>query len=187
MRKGFWKQPPLIWDVNPKQIRILNPFYMEIAADKLLSLPIQQPHKIKQVVRGCGRMGKPEGWGPGWEVAGTSRGLGRSGGPQTRGEYQWRGPRTPVYNERLVHRCLQPGRVRTLFFFAFKRTNGKFCLFLNVYFYLFLAVLGLCCCLGFALVVVSQGLLSRCGTQASHPAASLVPEPQALGRLGFSS
>ena len=65
MRKGFWKQPPLIWDVNPKQIRILNPFYMEIAADKLLSLPIQQPHKIKQVMRGCGRMRKPGGWRPG--------------------------------------------------------------------------------------------------------------------------
>ena len=70
MRKGFWKQPPLIWDVNPKQIRILNPFYMEIAADKLLSLPIHQPHKIKQVMRGCGRMGRPEGWGPGWEAGG---------------------------------------------------------------------------------------------------------------------
>ncbi|XP_024596589.1 CMP-N-acetylneuraminate-beta-galactosamide-alpha-2,3-sialyltransferase 4 isoform X2 [Neophocaena asiaeorientalis asiaeorientalis] len=48
VRKGFWKQPPLIWDVNPKQIRILNPFFMEIAADKLLGLPIQQPYKIKQ-------------------------------------------------------------------------------------------------------------------------------------------
>ncbi|EHH23590.1 hypothetical protein EGK_07079 [Macaca mulatta] len=48
VRKGFWKQPPLIWDVNPKQIRILNPFFMEIAADKLLSLPMQQPRKIKQ-------------------------------------------------------------------------------------------------------------------------------------------
>eukprot|EP00070_Physeter_catodon_P050145 XP_028357039.1 CMP-N-acetylneuraminate-beta-galactosamide-alpha-2,3-sialyltransferase 4 isoform X2 [Physeter catodon] len=48
VRKGFWKQPPLIWDVNPKQIRILNPFFMEMAADKLLSLPIQQPYKIKQ-------------------------------------------------------------------------------------------------------------------------------------------
>ncbi|XP_059786059.1 CMP-N-acetylneuraminate-beta-galactosamide-alpha-2,3-sialyltransferase 4 isoform X3 [Balaenoptera ricei] len=48
VQKGFWKQPPLIWDVNPKQIRILNPFFMEIAADKLLSLPIQQPYKIKQ-------------------------------------------------------------------------------------------------------------------------------------------
>ncbi|XP_016059941.1 PREDICTED: CMP-N-acetylneuraminate-beta-galactosamide-alpha-2,3-sialyltransferase 4 isoform X5 [Miniopterus natalensis] len=48
VRKGFWKQPPLIWDVNPKQVRILNPFFMEIAADKLLSLPVQQPRKIKQ-------------------------------------------------------------------------------------------------------------------------------------------
>ncbi|KAM7051067.1 CMP-N-acetylneuraminate-beta-galactosamide-alpha-2,3-sialyltransferase 4 isoform 15-T15 [Molossus nigricans] len=48
VRKGFWKQPPLIWDVNPKQIRILNPFFMEIAADKLLSLPMQQPRKMKQ-------------------------------------------------------------------------------------------------------------------------------------------
>ncbi|KAB0407637.1 hypothetical protein E2I00_011621, partial [Balaenoptera physalus] len=57
VRKGFWKQPPLIWDVNPKQIRILNPFFMEIAADKLLSLPIQQPYKIKQVMMGCRQMG----------------------------------------------------------------------------------------------------------------------------------
>ncbi|KAM4827854.1 CMP-N-acetylneuraminate-beta-galactosamide-alpha-2,3-sialyltransferase 4 isoform 1-T1 [Thomomys bottae] len=48
VRKGFWKQPPLIWDVNPKQVRILNPFFMEIAADKLLSLPLHQPRKIKQ-------------------------------------------------------------------------------------------------------------------------------------------
>ncbi|XP_069324746.1 CMP-N-acetylneuraminate-beta-galactosamide-alpha-2,3-sialyltransferase 4 isoform X1 [Eulemur rufifrons] len=48
VQKGFWKQPPLIWEVNPKQIRILNPFFMEIAADKLLSLPMQQPRKIKQ-------------------------------------------------------------------------------------------------------------------------------------------
>ncbi|XP_012910479.2 CMP-N-acetylneuraminate-beta-galactosamide-alpha-2,3-sialyltransferase 4 isoform X1 [Mustela putorius furo] len=48
VRKGFWKQPPLIWDVNPRQVRILNPFFMEIAADKLLSLPMQQPRKIKQ-------------------------------------------------------------------------------------------------------------------------------------------
>ncbi|XP_028384497.1 CMP-N-acetylneuraminate-beta-galactosamide-alpha-2,3-sialyltransferase 4 isoform X3 [Phyllostomus discolor] len=48
VRKGFWKQPPLIWDVNPKQIRILNPFFMEVAADKLLSLPMPQPRKVKQ-------------------------------------------------------------------------------------------------------------------------------------------
>ncbi|XP_036785993.2 CMP-N-acetylneuraminate-beta-galactosamide-alpha-2,3-sialyltransferase 4 isoform X5 [Manis pentadactyla] len=48
VRKGFWKQPPLIWDVNPKQIRILNPFFMQIAADRLLNLPMHQPRKIKQ-------------------------------------------------------------------------------------------------------------------------------------------
>ncbi|ELW72242.1 CMP-N-acetylneuraminate-beta-galactosamide-alpha-2, 3-sialyltransferase 4 [Tupaia chinensis] len=48
VRKGFWKQPPLIWDVNPKQVRILNPFFMEIAADKLLSLPMQQSRRAKQ-------------------------------------------------------------------------------------------------------------------------------------------
>ncbi|XP_032140745.1 CMP-N-acetylneuraminate-beta-galactosamide-alpha-2,3-sialyltransferase 4 isoform X8 [Sapajus apella] len=49
VRKGFWKQPPLIWNVNPEQIRILNPFFMEIAADKLLNLPMQQLRKIKQM------------------------------------------------------------------------------------------------------------------------------------------
>lgn len=59
MRKGFWKQPPLIWDVNPRQVRILNPFFMEIAADKLLNLPMQQPRKIKQVMVGLWA-GKPE-------------------------------------------------------------------------------------------------------------------------------
>lgn len=61
VRKGFWKQPPLIWDVNPRQVRILNPFFMEIAADKLLSLPMQQPRKIKQVqvMVGRGRPGSP--------------------------------------------------------------------------------------------------------------------------------
>lgn len=63
MRKGFWKQPPLIWDVNPKQIRILNPFFMEIAADKLLSLPMQQLRKMKQVMmrQASQRVGVPSG------------------------------------------------------------------------------------------------------------------------------
>lgn len=46
--KGFWKQPPLIWKANPEQIRILNPFFMEVAAEKLLHLPVQQPRKLKQ-------------------------------------------------------------------------------------------------------------------------------------------
>ncbi|XP_052553064.1 CMP-N-acetylneuraminate-beta-galactosamide-alpha-2,3-sialyltransferase 4 isoform X1 [Tympanuchus pallidicinctus] len=48
VRKGFWKQPPLIWDANPEQVRILNPYYMEVTAAKLLSLPMKQPRKVKQ-------------------------------------------------------------------------------------------------------------------------------------------
>lgn len=56
VRKGFWKQPPLIWDANPEQVRVLNPYYMEVTAAKLLNLPMKQPRKIKQV----------KGWG--WPV-----------------------------------------------------------------------------------------------------------------------
>ncbi|KAJ7416824.1 CMP-N-acetylneuraminate-beta-galactosamide-alpha-2,3-sialyltransferase 4 [Willisornis vidua] len=37
VRKGFWKQPPLIWDANPEQVRILNPYYM-----LWLSAPVPQ-------------------------------------------------------------------------------------------------------------------------------------------------
>ncbi|XP_015277991.1 PREDICTED: CMP-N-acetylneuraminate-beta-galactosamide-alpha-2,3-sialyltransferase 4 [Gekko japonicus] len=48
IRKGFWKQPPLIWDANPEQIRILNPYFMEITAAKLLKLPMKHLRKIKQ-------------------------------------------------------------------------------------------------------------------------------------------
>ncbi|XP_064029239.1 CMP-N-acetylneuraminate-beta-galactosamide-alpha-2,3-sialyltransferase 4 isoform X2 [Pogoniulus pusillus] len=48
VRKGFWKQPPLIWDANPEQVRILNPYYMEVTAAKLLNLPMRQPRKVKQ-------------------------------------------------------------------------------------------------------------------------------------------
>lgn len=57
VRKGFWKQPPLIWDANPEQVRILNPYYMEVTAAKLLNLPMKQPRKVKQV-RGW------DGWSP---------------------------------------------------------------------------------------------------------------------------
>lgn len=49
VRKGFWKQPPLIWDANPEQVRVLNPYYMEVTAAKLLNLPMKQPRKVKQV------------------------------------------------------------------------------------------------------------------------------------------
>ncbi|XP_071432372.1 CMP-N-acetylneuraminate-beta-galactosamide-alpha-2,3-sialyltransferase 4 isoform X2 [Pithys albifrons albifrons] len=48
VRKGFWKQPPLIWDANPEQVRILNPYYMEVTAAKVLHLPMKQPRKVKQ-------------------------------------------------------------------------------------------------------------------------------------------
>ncbi|XP_067419719.1 CMP-N-acetylneuraminate-beta-galactosamide-alpha-2,3-sialyltransferase 4 isoform X2 [Emydura macquarii macquarii] len=48
IRKGFWKQPPIIWNANPKQVRILNPYFMEITAAKLLNLPMKQPRKVKQ-------------------------------------------------------------------------------------------------------------------------------------------
>ncbi|XP_074832844.1 CMP-N-acetylneuraminate-beta-galactosamide-alpha-2,3-sialyltransferase 4 isoform X2 [Carettochelys insculpta] len=48
VRKGFWKQPPLIWDASPEQVRILNPYFMEITAAKLLNLPMKQPRKVKQ-------------------------------------------------------------------------------------------------------------------------------------------
>ncbi|XP_048824554.1 CMP-N-acetylneuraminate-beta-galactosamide-alpha-2,3-sialyltransferase 4 isoform X2 [Lagopus muta] len=50
VRKGFWKQPPLIWDASPEQVRILNPYYMEVTAAKLLSLPMKQPRKVKQAL-----------------------------------------------------------------------------------------------------------------------------------------
>ncbi|KAM4650858.1 CMP-N-acetylneuraminate-beta-galactosamide-alpha-2,3-sialyltransferase 4 isoform 3-T3 [Discoglossus pictus] len=36
VRKGFWKMPPIIWDVKPENSRILNPYYMEVAATKIL-------------------------------------------------------------------------------------------------------------------------------------------------------
>uniref|UniRef100_A0A8C5RTC4 CMP-N-acetylneuraminate-beta-galactosamide-alpha-2,3-sialyltransferase 4 n=1 Tax=Laticauda laticaudata TaxID=8630 RepID=A0A8C5RTC4_LATLA len=48
IRKGFWKQPPLIWDANPKQVRILNPYFMEVAAAKVLKLPIKHLWKLKE-------------------------------------------------------------------------------------------------------------------------------------------
>ncbi|XP_062450414.1 CMP-N-acetylneuraminate-beta-galactosamide-alpha-2,3-sialyltransferase 4 isoform X4 [Rhea pennata] len=48
VRKGFWKQPPLIWDADPERVRVLNPYYMEVTAAKLLNLPMRQPRKVKQ-------------------------------------------------------------------------------------------------------------------------------------------
>ncbi|XP_060702638.1 CMP-N-acetylneuraminate-beta-galactosamide-alpha-2,3-sialyltransferase 4 [Hemiscyllium ocellatum] len=47
-RKGFWKSPPLIWEANPSNIRILNPYYIHQAATKLLNIPLKLPPKSKQ-------------------------------------------------------------------------------------------------------------------------------------------
>ncbi|XP_018080107.1 ST3 beta-galactoside alpha-2,3-sialyltransferase 4 L homeolog isoform X2 [Xenopus laevis] len=36
VRKGFWKMPPIIWEVEPENIRILNPYYMAVTATQIL-------------------------------------------------------------------------------------------------------------------------------------------------------
>ncbi|XP_065508128.1 CMP-N-acetylneuraminate-beta-galactosamide-alpha-2,3-sialyltransferase 4 isoform X1 [Caloenas nicobarica] len=48
VHKGFWKQPPLIWDADPQRVRVLNPYFMEVTAAKLLNLPMKQLRKVKQ-------------------------------------------------------------------------------------------------------------------------------------------
>ena len=66
---------------------------------------------------------------------------------------------------------------------------GVFVLFfLNFYvpIYLLLAVLDLCCCAGFALVVASEGY-SSCNAQASHCDGFFHCGAQALGHVGFTS
>ncbi|XP_056397945.1 CMP-N-acetylneuraminate-beta-galactosamide-alpha-2,3-sialyltransferase 4-like [Hyla sarda] len=47
IKKGFWKKPPMIWDVNPENLRILNPYYMEVAALRLLGLNKKNNKLIK--------------------------------------------------------------------------------------------------------------------------------------------
>ncbi|KAM3923346.1 CMP-N-acetylneuraminate-beta-galactosamide-alpha-2,3-sialyltransferase 4-like [Leptodactylus fuscus] len=36
LKRGFWKKPPVIWNVKPENTRILNPYFMQVAATKLL-------------------------------------------------------------------------------------------------------------------------------------------------------
>ncbi|XP_041427237.1 CMP-N-acetylneuraminate-beta-galactosamide-alpha-2,3-sialyltransferase 4-like [Xenopus laevis] len=36
VRKGFWKMPPIIWEVEAENIRILNPYYMAVTAIQIL-------------------------------------------------------------------------------------------------------------------------------------------------------
>ncbi|XP_053308259.1 CMP-N-acetylneuraminate-beta-galactosamide-alpha-2,3-sialyltransferase 4 isoform X2 [Spea bombifrons] len=47
VRKGFWKMPPIIWDVNPQNTRILNPYYMEVTATNILGCNRNQTKKTK--------------------------------------------------------------------------------------------------------------------------------------------
>ncbi|XP_044134156.1 CMP-N-acetylneuraminate-beta-galactosamide-alpha-2,3-sialyltransferase 4-like [Bufo gargarizans] len=37
IKTGFWRRPPLIWKVKPENIRVLNPYFMNVAATKLMS------------------------------------------------------------------------------------------------------------------------------------------------------
>ncbi|XP_073511572.1 CMP-N-acetylneuraminate-beta-galactosamide-alpha-2,3-sialyltransferase 4-like [Phyllobates terribilis] len=36
IQKGFWRSPPIIWDVKPENLRILNPYFMQVAGIDLL-------------------------------------------------------------------------------------------------------------------------------------------------------
>ena len=57
----------------------------------------------------------------------------------------------------------------------------------NNFIYLFLAVLGLCCCVGFPRVVAIRGYSLSCGAQAPHCSGFSCCRAQALGHRGFSS
>ncbi|XP_056397941.1 CMP-N-acetylneuraminate-beta-galactosamide-alpha-2,3-sialyltransferase 4-like isoform X1 [Hyla sarda] len=49
VRKGFWKMPPLIWEVTPQNTRILNPYYMEVTATKILDVIIAEQKGSKKM------------------------------------------------------------------------------------------------------------------------------------------
>ncbi|XP_072012768.1 CMP-N-acetylneuraminate-beta-galactosamide-alpha-2,3-sialyltransferase 4-like isoform X2 [Engystomops pustulosus] len=49
VRKGFWKMPPLIWEVTPQNTRILNPYYMEVTATKILDVIIANQKSSKKM------------------------------------------------------------------------------------------------------------------------------------------
>ena len=63
---------------------------------------------------------------------------------------------------------------------------SSFYTLLNSFFF-FLAVLGLCCCMGFSLVAPSGGLFSSCSAQASCCGGFSCCGARALGHSGFSS
>ena len=69
----------------------------------------------------------------------------------------------------------------------FFRQVRNFILFKNEFMYLFLAVLGLCCCVGFSLIAASGGysLAMVCGLLVL--VASLVVEAYRIAACGLSS
>ena len=71
------------------------------------------------------------------------------------------------------------GNPDTFFFFKAR-------LLLKIFIYLFIAVLGLCCCLGFSLVA-AIGAILHCDAWASHCDNLSSGRAQALGPMGFSS
>ena len=82
---------------------------------------------------------------------------------------------TPSFNS--FRPLIQNNFLRKAFYFY------KIVLFM----YLFLAVLGLCCCVGFSSSCSDQGPLSSCSARASHWRDFSCCRALALGRLGFSN
>ncbi|XP_077112458.1 CMP-N-acetylneuraminate-beta-galactosamide-alpha-2,3-sialyltransferase 4-like [Ranitomeya variabilis] len=48
IKKGFWRSPPIIWKVKPENLRILNPYFMQVAAIELLKYNLATK-KIKPI------------------------------------------------------------------------------------------------------------------------------------------
>ncbi|XP_069470286.1 CMP-N-acetylneuraminate-beta-galactosamide-alpha-2,3-sialyltransferase 4 isoform X2 [Ambystoma mexicanum] len=46
--KGFWKKPPILLDVKASNLRILNPYFMEVTASKLLNVSVKPSKKVTQ-------------------------------------------------------------------------------------------------------------------------------------------
>lgn len=44
--KGFWKRPPILLNVNVDNIRILNPYFMQVTTGKLLNASMIQSSKV---------------------------------------------------------------------------------------------------------------------------------------------
>ncbi|XP_038861165.1 CMP-N-acetylneuraminate-beta-galactosamide-alpha-2,3-sialyltransferase 4-like isoform X4 [Salvelinus namaycush] len=49
IRKGFWKPPPEIWLGKTSHIRILDPYFLQQTASRMLHLPLNTPPKTNQI------------------------------------------------------------------------------------------------------------------------------------------